>query len=47
MIEASASIEEVMEKYPGTARVFMDVGIHWLVCGEPFGTPSRRERIGI
>lgn len=34
-ITESMTIEEVLEKYPTTVKVFMEMKIPCLVCGEP------------
>lgn len=34
-ITGKMTVEEVLEKYPKTVKVFMDLRIPCLVCGEP------------
>jgi hybrid cluster-associated redox disulfide protein len=34
-ITGSTTIEEILEHYPNTVKVFMDFGVPCLVCGEP------------
>jgi len=34
-ITKEMTVEEVIEKYPDTVKVFMDLRIPCLVCGEP------------
>jgi hybrid cluster-associated redox disulfide protein len=34
-ITKSTTIEEILEQYPETVKVFMDFGVPCLVCGEP------------
>jgi len=34
-ITGKTTIEEVLENFPNTVKVFMDFGIPCLVCGEP------------
>jgi hypothetical protein len=31
----STTVEEVLEQKPGTARVFVEMGLPCFVCGEP------------
>ncbi|MCK4583923.1 DUF1858 domain-containing protein [candidate division WOR-3 bacterium] len=35
MITKETTIEEILEKFPDTVKVFMDLGVPCLVCGEP------------
>jgi len=43
------TVEEVLERYPETVKVFMDMEIPSLVCGEPlWGTlKETAERYGV
>ena len=34
-ITSDTTIEEILEKFPNTVKIFMDHGIPCLVCGEP------------
>ena len=34
-ITEDTTIEEILEKFPNTVKIFMDFGIPCLVCGEP------------
>jgi hybrid cluster-associated redox disulfide protein len=35
IISKETTIEEILDAYPGTVKVFMDFGVPCLVCGEP------------
>ncbi|HEC79386.1 MAG TPA: DUF1858 domain-containing protein [candidate division WOR-3 bacterium] len=35
-ITEQTSVEEIVAKYPGMTKVFIDFGLPCLVCGEPF-----------
>jgi hybrid cluster-associated redox disulfide protein len=34
-ISSGTTVEELLERYPGTIKIFMDFGIPCFVCGEP------------
>jgi len=34
-ITKDTTIEEILEEFPDTVKIFMDYGIPCLVCGEP------------
>ncbi len=34
-ITKETTIEEILDKFPDTVKVFMDFGVPCLVCGEP------------
>jgi hybrid cluster-associated redox disulfide protein len=34
-VTGETTIEEILEKFPKTVKIFMDMGIPCLVCGEP------------
>ncbi len=48
-ITEDMTVEEVLERYPETVKVFMDLEIPCLVCGEPlWGTlKETAERYGV
>jgi hypothetical protein len=35
-IDANTQVEQILTKYPTLSRIFIDLGLPCLVCGEPF-----------